>query len=1166
MSEQEKRNSAEVSTKRCPYSLAVSVAGIIASFIVLVGWQIKSSLIVQIGPGLAPMPSTTAIGFLFLSIAVLASSIRGPAKSIRVARLASILLIFWAGLNLLQHAFPIQFGIDSLFGRPFIEYGSDAPGRMSILSGWFFLSIGVAVLFYSLQSLKTNSGILVILISGMVAGISSSVLISYAVDIQPTIWFGEQLTAMSLHTALGFFLLSTGLITLQLRCGIASFVDSSRWLWFPVLCSTTFAIFTIYFAISTNSEQGRIKVASGATDSMTKLLSARLDELENALSRMGERVSLSQADEYERWAKDAAHYLEDFPSLNFIAVQDRALNINWAYPESNTVFDEWMKKNAMTWDPSETLTIQSIPGNVSPHKIALSIYEGTPGDADSREIHLFAIIDWENLAFGTLDEFRGQLGKNSANMSITLAPTSEIGSMDFGHNAVSVRRLTNRFSWIVTADPRSLETRNRLQNIFLAGGIITSILFSFLIHSLQVGRRRLKEVEEARWELARNQARLKSFVAHAPAAVAMFDPQLRYIAASRYWLKDYRLEDRPILGISHYEIFPNISDEWKEIHNRCLEGKVEYCNRDRWRPPGWDHDQYLRWEVRPWHEPDGSIGGIMMFTSDVTLDVQRELEIISMQEKAEEANRLKSEFLANMSHEIRTPMNGVIGMTSILQETSLSPDQSDCVEVIRESADALLSIIDDILDFSKIEAGKVQLENERFSLGELVNTTVELLLPVAARRGNEILPWIELEKPVELMGDSGRIRQIITNLLGNSIKFTENGEIILKIKAIERARGKLYLLFEISDTGVGMTEEQCTRIFRPFVQADGSTARKYGGTGLGLSISQRLVETMGGKLKVESKLGEGTKFSFRIGLIEVPHDADSRQGLPASEIFDGRTCLLVFQSSNAAEIVQSQLQRWNIETTTVFTVEEARLNLRRQSFDLLLVDSSLRTEDPLSTAKEVANALEEVSSRPATIFLKPIGLTLLPHQLREAKIDEVLRKPLSPSRIYDALAGALGEKTIIAADVAPEEEIVPNERELETPARVLVAEDNAINRKVITMQLEKIGISADTVSNGQEAVAAWQNLHYPIIFMDCQMPEVDGYEATRRIRAAYAETSKNMDGEPVSPPYIIALTANALKGDRDLCLAAGMDDYIAKPARNIVLRSVLERWRESKKQ
>tara|TARA_R100000027_G_scaffold8954_1_gene6454 strand:- start:9755 stop:13246 length:3492 start_codon:yes stop_codon:yes gene_type:complete len=1147
------------SPKKCFLALAVSFLGLITALTVMVGWKIESATIVQIVPGWAPMQASTAIGFLFYSAALLLISTNGKWSNSWAAVTLSTAVLLWGTINLSQHLLQIDLGIDRLLGVPFLTDRSPAPGRMSLLTSFLFVVSGTALLVSILGRSMKLCGLLGIVLAAFLCGLSGSLIFTYIADIPPVIWLGKRYSEVAIHTSIGFFALSLGFISHQFYCGLAAKTGKTSWIWIPVFCSTFFAVITIYMGLATEAQENRTNLASERAKAFSNLLSARTHEMITALYRMADRVGSIEGYQREDWIPDAENYLHDFKSLRLLNVRNQSGSIDWSFSEETTAVQEWFRDRPKEWSPRERFTFINIPQEVSPNKINLILFERDPENPNSQEICLSTVIDWKELAVENLLE---ENPADTADLSIFMGNPSELPLSQYDHFITSISPISESLFWIVAIDTNSLHQQTRLQKFFLAGGVCISLLLSFFVHSLQLGRARVKEIEKSRWESARQQAILESFVTHAPAAVAMFDKEMRYIAASLAWTKDYQIQGTEIIGRCHYEVFPNISDEWKEIHRRALQGHVESCNRDRWRPEGWDHDQYLRWEVRPWKEPDGTIGGIMLFTSDVTEDVEREMEVIAMQEKAEEANRLKSEFLANMSHEIRTPMNGVIGMTSILQETPLEPDQQDCVEVIRDSTDALLNIIDDILDFSKIEAARIELETEQFNLNELIATTVEMLSPIAARRKNEIISWVELESPVDLIGDSGRLRQVITNLVGNAIKFTENGDIVILIKPVEQTKTRFFLSFEIKDTGMGMSPEQCQKIFEPFVQADGSTARKFGGTGLGLSISQRLVEAMGGTLVVSSELGKGTVFSFTVDFPVASPNNQSENKYPALDLLEGKRCLLLLFSKQATEMVAAQLKTWHIEVEVAQSLEDAKRKIQFRAFDMIMIDSGLSAEDPLSIVRRLPLNSPVSDKHPKVIFLKPVGLALRQEDLQTAGVDQLLKKPISPSRIYDALANLAGAPTIQKYDTSQGEDSELNDARSFAGLRVLVAEDNAINRKVITMQLENLGIAVDTVSDGQEAIEAWQKFHYRIIFMDCQMPELDGYEATRRIRAATKSATELGTTAPPNP-YIIALTANALKGDREQCIKAGMDDYVSKPAQNAVLRTVMRKWKDS---
>nr|WP_281398107.1 ATP-binding protein [Ruficoccus amylovorans] len=780
-------------------------------------------------------------------------------------------------------------------------------------------------------------------------------------------------------------------------------------------------------------------------------------------------------------------------------------------------------------------------------------YNATTGQG----VELFAVVNRRILIANTL----ASIGQD--HVAVTVSDAKKIETEPVQHLGVSYVEIAPGVYWKVVVDPERLSGRDsRLQTFFLVSGILTAGLLAFLAHSLQVGRHRLEKIRETQWELSREKAQLLAFVQHAPAAVAMFDREVRYIASSNRWIRDYGLEGQQLAGRSHYEVFPNVSDEWKRIHQRCLQGHVESRDRDCWRPEGWDHDQYLRWEVRPWTEPDGEVGGLMMFTEDITHEVEHEHELEAMREKAEEANRLKSQFLANMSHEIRTPMNGVIGMATILLDTKLDREQLECVDTIRESSDVLLTLINDILDYSKIEAKKMELERVPFSLSELLTTTVELLAPLAVRKKIELVVWCADDGPVELEGDPARLRQVIMNLLGNAIKFTDQGEVSLLVSEANSRQDRRVLRFEVKDSGIGMTPKQCEQIFQPFMQADGSTARKYGGTGLGLSISQKIVAVMGGELKVESVLGEGSSFSFTLEFDVPPREEHEPRPMGAGDALKGKRCLLLMHSPTSARLLTRRLSRWGVKSRSVFSLWGAREILERatpeEAFDVVLVDSDVEECDVDTLTRKAGLRQDFPAGRPKVVLLKSVGITLSDDEAEQAGIDDWIRKPVTPSRLLDVLMRVSSVDETVAESAPAAATALPEVSSSYGGIKVLVVDDNAVNLKVMVMLLRKLGISADTAVDGVEALEAWDGVGYPIIFMDCQMPRMDGYAATRRIREYYQLRVER--GRELERPYIVALTANVLPGDAAKCLLAGMDDHLPKPMQLDALQNCLERW------
>ena len=667
--------------------------------------------------------------------------------------------------------------------------------------------------------------------------------------------------------------------------------------------------------------------------------------------------------------------------------------------------------------------------------------------------------------------------------------------------------------------------------------------------------------KKAEAELRTSEAFLMSLLENLPFYIYRKDRANRLTYANANYCKRRGKPLNELLGLSDFELSPHdialkavADNEWVMQNRQTLEKEEEHT-----KPDG--SKFWLQIIKVPIYDVAGEVVGTQGMYWDVTERHQAVESLRDARLAAEAATKAKSEFLANMSHEIRTPMNGVIGMTGLLLDTKLDDLQREFAETIRTSADTLLTVINDILDFSKIEAGKLHFEELEFVLVETVEGTLDMLAERAQRKGIELVSAIPPDVPAFLVGDPGRLRQVLVNLISNALKFTERGEVVVRVFKEAESDTHATLRFNVIDTGIGIPAEVQARLFQAFSQADTSTTRRFGGTGLGLAISKQIVAMMNGQIGVQSEPGKGANFWFTAQFPKQVGPPPAAKADYNRDLFDLRV-LVVDDNATNRQILRHQIVAWKMQKGSAAGGHEALKIMRAAAasgkpYDVALLDMQMPEMDGLTLARTIKTDPAIASTH--LIILTSLGHVMTQKELKEIGIAAYLVKPVKQSRLFDCLVDVVGQA--VADNV-----FVKAATPLSTPAgnagssklRILLAEDNTVNQKVALEQFKKLGHSAVAVSNGLEAVQALDDVPYDIIFMDCQMPEMDGYEATQCIRKREHEASTS--GRLKARVYIIAMTANAMQGDREKCLAAGMDDYVSKPVREADLRAVLDRW------
>jgi len=713
------------------------------------------------------------------------------------------------------------------------------------------------------------------------------------------------------------------------------------------------------------------------------------------------------------------------------------------------------------------------------------------------------------------------------------------------------------------------QRRTWLPMIVIVAGLLITVLSAAYANTLagraaEVERlvvQRTLELQEANTQLAQevaervhtekvledSQALYLSLVENLPVQVLRKDLEGKFTFANRSFCRLLGKKHEEIVGKTDFDFYPaELAQKYRGDDARVAQTGELFEDIEEYEKSG--ESRYVHVMKSAVRDADGRIVGTQAVFWDVTARRWAETHLARAKEAAEDANRAKSAFLANMSHEIRTPLNAILGMAELVLDTPLAAEQREYLTVVRESGEALLSLVSDILDFSKIEAGKLELDCAPFDLHESLGDTLKSLAMRAHRKGLELGCCIRRGVPEVVVGDATRLRQIIVNLVGNAIKFTDRGEVVVDVDCQSQSQHDAVLRFAVSDTGIGIPADKREAIFGAFVQGDSTTTRKFGGTGLGLAISSRLVELMEGRIQVESEVGRGSTFQFtvRVGLPEE-HAAETLPAQAAS--LRGTPILVVDDNTTTRQILEELLSRWGLEPASAAGAAAAAGLLRQaressRPYRVLLVDAAMPETDGFSLVQRVREQFDP--SVPIIMMLasgdRPGDIS----RCEQLHVAAYLLKPIKPSELFDAIVLALGI-------LSPEEETP--EAPAKGPAairplRILLAEDSLVNQKLVRALLERRGHSVVVANNGHEAVSAFATQRFDLVLMDIQMPEMDGLEATEAIRRTERQSG-------IHTP-IVAMTAHVLQGDRERCLEAGMDEYLAKPVRSRRLFETIE--------
>ncbi len=1078
-----------------------TAAGLVVFFLgllVIIGWSSGNRTLLQISPAFAPMQFNTALGFL-LSGAALICSVWNLKKTVSVLSL----LIFSLGfLTLIEYIAGLNLGIDELFMRHYITVETSHPGRMAPNTALCFFLSGIA-LFISYGGLN-YSRLISSSLGAIVAALGIVAMCGYLINF-PTAYGWGSLTRMAVHTSCGFIFVGSVLVSKMWdKSRNDKTILSYR---LPVVMAVGGLTVTVCLWQALSLE--------------TASVNTFLDEIILLIGLIFSALLAGAVHLYQKSRLNARE--KDIANKNLMLEVNERKKMEAVLRETSAfrkaILDSANYMIISTDTDGTILTFNKTAENLLGYKAEEVIGKFSP-----------EIIHIED----ELIEYAEELNEEG----FDLTPGLETVFAKARRNTIDEREWT-----YLTKTGESFPVMLSTTPLLDDDGNITGFL--------AVGRD-ISELKQAREELLQSEVKFTAFMNNSPVLAFIKDAQGRFVYVNKLFESYFKIESETFLGKTDFDWIPKeLAERTRRDEEKVTAGEIVKTIGTVPKRNGTE-DYWLAIKF-PITNPNGSVyvGGVGI---DITESKRLEAELMRATDTALQSARLKSEFLANMSHEIRTPMNGVIGMAEILLETDLNKAQRDYAETIQQSAEALLTIINDILDFSKIEAGKITFETIDFGLRSTVENVTTMFANAAARKNIEIVSLVEMNVPTALRGDPGRLKQILVNLVGNAVKFTDEGSIYIKVSNIGETKEAVNLQFDVADTGIGIRTPAQNRLFESFTQADGSMTRKYGGTGLGLAICKQLVEMMDGEIKVESEYGQGSTFTFTVRL-----EKQTVQAKPEIEPItniEGLRALIVDDNVVNREIILHQISSWGIKA---IEAEDARSALkllnsavsRNDPFDLIFLDLMMPEIDGFELARLIRN--DKRLTRVKIILMPSFGRRGHAQDALNAGIDAYLVKPIRHSDLYDCVVTVLG-KSKHKRRKAPDKLITRHtisEKRLADEIRLLIAEDNPINQKVVKSQIEHLGYDADIVSNGLEVIEALKKRRYSLILMDCQMPEMNGYETAAEIR-------RNEPEEKHIP--IIAITANTLADEKEKCLAAGMDDYLAKPFKQEEISQTIEHW------
>lgn len=1154
--------------------LVLSLTVVLISVTALIGWHAGISGFSAVFPSFAPMTFNTSLGFLLCGLALTLN----PLKR-RISCLFTVLLLFVAVASLIQYPLGLDFGIDELLVKAATESNAFFPGRMAPATSLCFLLIAAGLILARNSKVGSFSLLTTGLTGAVVTALGLVALVGYVSGFPFKYGWG-QFTSVALQTAFGLIFAGLAMIALAWGEGVRRNLSAPYWLPALVTVSSLTITLALWQALYVHEKAGIELAVEQEANNIKQQVELEINSRILTIEQMANRwTNHEHGTPYEEWKADADRFIRDYAAYQAVEWADPDFVIRWVTPAAGNEAAVGLnlktytdRRRAIEFAKANRVTVLTRKHTLSQGGNGIIIYSPIFRD-DKFQGFIIGVFRTDELFRSIIPAaFFNGYGLDVKDGDETIFTHGEPASQTQDQLAQFRQIKTHTAEWRAKIYPNEktiadLHTAN--DEIVLMIGLTMSVLLIIAVYFTQESRRRNQESvvinNDLRHEILERQRASEELRASEQHNRDIIEKSLGYICTHR--LDGTLISINPAaansLGYSPQEMQgKRIAEFMPRSARRFFDGYlVQIANKGELS--GLFNVVCRNGERRLWefnntlYQTPGTEPHILAHAVDVTDRHRIETELTNARNVALESARVKAEFLANMSHEIRTPMNGILGMTDLLADTPMTKTQRQYLETIKASGESLLEIINDILDFSKLEAGKLRFDKIDFDLRSTIENTVEIFANQAAAKHIELASLVHSDVEVALCGDPGRLRQVLTNLIGNAIKFTAKGEIVIRVEKEKESKRQVVLKFSVRDTGIGIDPDAQETLFLAFSQADGSITRKFGGTGLGLTISKQLVEMMNGSLSVESVPGEGSTFIFTAAFEKQPFTENRR--IKQNAALDGLKVLIVDDNSTNREILRHQLESKGVAVNEAScgteAIEKAADAARSGNpFDLAILDLIMPDITGFKLAREL-RAIESLQSL-RLILMPSFGRRGHGRIAKQINIDGYLTKPIKQTDLFDCITAITnGEKVRIDDRRRKNKKLITRhsltEQRTKNKGLILLVEDNAVNQKLIKIQLSRLGYQADVAGNGFEALAALEKRSYDLILMDCQMPELDGYAATERIR-------ENETPETRLP--IIAITANVLPEEVEKCFSSGMDNCLAKPFTQQQLGSEIERW------